>query len=187
MPQGEGTYGRRKGRPKKNAKTIPQKVARKELIMGGSAEAKAGIEKARKKRQLIAGKSMVEEKAPVSMKSAGVLRRNIRGGAVLREAEKVKVDKRTRGAKQSKQGVDIKKDSDLRRLAKVEKSRISETKISKLKVGDKVKFKYYGKEREGVVAKIPSKRGGFQKDIEIKSDAFKTADKIQRIRGDMIV
>jgi hypothetical protein len=180
---------RRKKEPKQNAKTIPQQIARRELITGGSAEAISGRATASARRQLIAGgMDAGGGGGSRTMVSAGVLPRNVRGGAITRAREqKVKVDKRTRLGRLQKTGVDVSKEKDVRKLGKIQMSKDRQKKIEGLSVGDKVKFNYYGKEREGTIKKISAPKGGFLKNVMIQSDIFKTSDKIKTINAKNIL
>jgi len=166
--------------PVKDAKTIPQRIARKELISGGSAEARAGLAKAQARRDLISGVGGGGASFSSDMVSAGVLPRNLRVGAVTRAREqKVKVDKRTRQGLQQKEGVDVKKDKDVKRLGKVQMSKERDDKLSKLNKGDKVKFKYYGKTLDGVVVRKPTiKTAGRLKNVEIRAEGLPTPTKL---------
>jgi len=172
---------KQKRKPEKNAKTIPQKIARKELIGGGSAEVRSSLAKAQARRDLISGGGGGGGASFSSdIVSAGVLPRNLKVGAVTRAREqKVKVDKRTRQGLQQKEGVDVKKDKDVKRLGKVQTSKDRDEKLSKLKKGDKVKFKYYGKVYDGVVAITPTtKTAGRFKNIEIRAEGLPTPTKL---------
>jgi hypothetical protein len=150
---------RHKGEPKRNAKTIPQRIARKELIAGGGKEAR--------RRALIAGGGddpvmMGGGGAMPSTKSAGVLPRNVRGSAPTRrgDASAGAKDKRTREAKrQTKKKLDVKDPKDLKFLEKKERERVRGEKSSKVKKGEKVRFKYYGKEREGTILEVNMRKG----------------------------
>jgi hypothetical protein len=152
---------RKKGDPKQNAKTIPQRIARKELIEGGSAEARSGIAKAQARRNLIAGVGGAGGGAMPSTKSAGVLGRNVRGGAVTRAREqKVKVDKRTaQGKRQARGKIDIKKKADREFLMRNERDRMRAEKGKGLRVGQEVSGMYYGKKRTGKIKSIEVKKG----------------------------
>jgi len=146
---------RHKGEPKRNAKTIPQRIARKELIAGGG--------KAKLREQLKAGEPLLlGGGAMPSTKSAGVLARNVRGSAPTRrgDASAGAKDKRTREAKrQTKKKLDIKDPKDLKFLEKKERERVRGEKSSKVKKGEKVRFKYYGKEREGTILEVNMRKG----------------------------
>ena len=151
---------RKKGVPVKDEKTVPQKVARKELIAGGGKEAR--------RRALISGGSddpvMAGQGAalPRSTKSAGVLTRNVRGSAPTRRGDKSAgaKDKRTIDFKrQEKSKLDIKDPKDRKFLEKKERERMRGEKSGKAKVGAKVKFMYYKKEREGKIVDIKMKKG----------------------------
>lgn len=151
-------YGaqRRKSKPVKDAKTIPQKIARKELVEGGGKEAR--------RRALIAGDDpiMAGGGAMPSTKSSGVLARNVRGSAPTRRGDisAGAKDKRTVDFKrQQKNKLDLKDSKDIQFLKKKERERLRGTKSSKAKVGAKVKFMYYKKEREGKIVDIKMKKG----------------------------
>ncbi len=146
---------RKQDAPKRNAKTIPQKIARKELIEGGVAE------KEQKRKALIEGKSAGGGAMPkVSARQAGVLARNVRGEAPTRRGdEKVKVSKATRQGKRQGKKIDIKDPKDLKFLREKEKDRVKEEKAGDLKPGQTIIAEYYGKEREGVVVKTIKQAG----------------------------
>ena len=79
---------KQKRKPEKYAKTIPQKIARKELISGGSAEVRSSLAKAQARRDLISGGGGGGGASFSSnMVSAGVLPRNLKVGAVTRARE----------------------------------------------------------------------------------------------------
>ena len=146
---------RKQDAPKKNAKTIPQKIARKELIEGGVAE------KERKRKALIEGKSAGGGAIPqVASRQAGVLARNVRGEAPTRRGDqKEKVNKSTRQGKRKGKKVDVKDPKDLKFLADKEKDRVKTEKTKDLKVGDTITAMYYGKERTGKIVKLLKQAG----------------------------
>jgi len=148
---------RKQDAPKRNAKTIPQKIARKELIEGGVAE------KEQKRKALIEGKSAGGGAMPkVSARQAGVLARNVRSGTqapTLRGEQREKVSKATRQGKRQGKKIDIKDPKDLKFLREKEKDRVKEEKAGDLKPGQTIIAEYYGKEREGVVVKTIKQAG----------------------------
>ena len=148
-------YDRRKSKPTKDAKTIPQKIARKELIAGGG--------KAKLREQLKAGEPLLlgGGGAMPSTKSAGVLARNVRGVAPTRRGDaKVKVDARTRQGKRQKRGkLDLKNKEDLAFLRRNERDRMRMEKGGGLKVGQEVSGMFYGKKRTGKIKEIEVKKG----------------------------
>jgi hypothetical protein len=154
---------RKQDAPKKNAKTIPQKIARKELIEGGVAE------KERKRKALIEGKSAGGGAIPqVSSRQAGVLARNVRGEAPTRRGDqKEKVNKSTRQGRRKGKKVDVNDPKDLKFLANKEKDRVKEEKAGDLKPGQTIFAEYYGKEREGIVVKT-LKQAGVTRDVLMK-------------------
>ncbi len=63
--------------------------------------------------------------------------------------------------------------------SKIETSEKTDEKLSKLKKGDKVRFRYYGKVYDGVVDITPKiKVAGRLKNVEIRADGMKTPTKL---------
>jgi len=172
---------RKKNVPVKDAKTIPQKIARQELVTGkktsvGALGAPAGTAVIRNpppgmtkipvdmlKREI--GLGIKRGNVTVRKKvqpGKTMLARNVRGDAPTRRGDVSAgaKDKRTVDFKrQQKSKIDVKDAKDREFLKKKERERERGTKASKAKVGAKVKFMYYKKEREGKIVDIKMKKG----------------------------
>ena len=149
----------KKSKPIKNARTIPQQIARKNLVEGSS-------ENQRLRQMLISGDSVAKEMGPASSitsQSAGILSRNIMGAAPTRRGDdyRTSTDKRRRKViRQKTKKLDINNPKDLTFLEKNERQRMRNANLTKITTGKTLDLKYYGKERKGKVVKVVKYVGG---------------------------
>ena len=160
---------RRKSKPIKDAKTIPQQIIRQNLIEGGVSENQ------RLRQMLISGEADMTSSSTITSQSAGVLSRNIMGGAptIRGDTSTLTTDKRRRAViRQKTQNLDINNPKDLTFLEKRERQRLRNKNLEKITTGKTLDIKYYGKERKGKVIKVIKYVGGRATRVSMEVDGL---------------